>query len=281
MACLPFPDVSVQLTQRRWRCVLDPNLALSSLGPEFARLLALHAEVWIGTEFFNILDSTRIYEKEPELLGWPGADAGMIPVVLREWSRMRDDAGYGASPFHWIGDVLRESCLPAGMGDDVVEHWEGAARSLDACLPHAIEGTGPLVATMRDTVSLCAVLPSAVLMRCDAAHATPLLCQHIMRWGIGCEQLRDTDELVQTERNAIHQLLVQAGLAKFVWAGLSLGVLHLLGARIGHSLAVDNGLCEDTDDVLTYAEAGNTLPAPWDGARAFWYPLSPEQHHAT
>jgi len=56
MTGLSFPDLSVQISQRRWRCVLDPNLALSPNGAAFARRLAPHAEVWIGSEFFNILE---------------------------------------------------------------------------------------------------------------------------------------------------------------------------------------------------------------------------------
>jgi hypothetical protein len=283
MASLPFPDVSVQVTQRRWRCVLDPNLALSPYGPGFARRLAQHAELWLGTEFFNILDSARIYEKEPELLAWPGigpADAARVAEALRGWSRLRDEAGYGGSPFHWIGDVLRESCLPVGTSEDIVERWEEAARTLDARLPHAIEGTGPVIATMRDTVSLCAVLPAAVLMPCDASGSVPVLCQHVARWGIACEQLPDTDELAGIERSGIQQLLVQAGLAKFVWAGLGLAVLHLLAGQVGRSPTGDDELSDETDVALTFTETGASPRAPWDGARAFWYYLLPDRRHA-
>jgi hypothetical protein len=285
MSGLPFPDVSVQLTQRRWRCILDPNLALSPFGAEFARRLAPHAEVWLGTEFFNILDSARIYEKEPELLVCPGAsnaEARMMREALRDWTHLRDEAGYGASPFHWIGDVLRESCLPAGMNEDMVARWEGAARSLDACLPRAIEASGPLIATMRDTVALCAVLPAAILTLRDrgAARDTPVLCQHITRWGVSCEQLGSDDDLAAIERDGFCRMLVQAGLARFLWGGMDLVVLHLHAAGVGRLRSNADALAGDSDDMLAFAEPGVNMRAPWDDARAFWYELRPERHHA-
>jgi hypothetical protein len=157
--------------------------------------------------------------------------------------------------------------------------WEGAARSLDARLPYAIEGTGPLIATMRDTVSLSAVLPAAVLMLSDSTDAAPVLCQHIRRWGIACEQLRDTDELVEIERDGILRLLIQAGLAKFIWAGMGLCVLHLLVATPGRFARADDRLADETDDVLALPDTGEIPPAPWDGSCAFWYRLMPNRRH--
>ncbi len=166
MTGLSFPDLSVQISQRRWRCVLDPNLALSPNGAAFARRLAPHAEVWIGSEFFNILDSALIYEHEPELLGTSRAAIETVPEVLRDWTRLRDETGYGGGLFHWIGDILRESCLPNGMDEGIIAHWEAAARSLDLRLPQALEASGPLIAAMRDTVALCAILPARQSSRC-------------------------------------------------------------------------------------------------------------------
>ena len=60
MHALPFPDLSVQVTRRRSRCVLDPNLALSRHGAMLARLLAPYAELWVGPEHFTILDSALL-----------------------------------------------------------------------------------------------------------------------------------------------------------------------------------------------------------------------------
>jgi hypothetical protein len=282
MTGLPYPDVSVQLTQRRWRCVLDSNLALSPLGAEFARLLAPCAEVWLGTEFFNILDSARIYREEPELLVWPGTDhkeARTLPGVLRDWTRLRDAAGYGSTQFHWIGDVLRESRLPAGMSETVVARWEAAARSLDACLPRAIEASGPLIAAMRDTVALCAVLPAAAILtlRGGASDKAPMLCRHIAGWGVACQRLSEHDDLVAMERAGLRGMLVQAGLAKFLWGGLDLVVLHLQASGIGR-LDFREDPMADEEDVLSIAEPDRG--GPWDGARAFWYDVVPEQHHA-
>ena len=86
----PIPDLSVQITRRRARCVLDPNLALSRDGATLTRLLASHAELWVGPEFFNILDSAQLYQREPELLLWPATDEAAVaevPEMLRSWPR--------------------------------------------------------------------------------------------------------------------------------------------------------------------------------------------------
>lgn len=69
-----FPDLSIQITRRRRRFVLDPNLSLSRDDAMLARLLAPYAEQWVGTEFFNVLDSATLYQHEPELLVWPSTD---------------------------------------------------------------------------------------------------------------------------------------------------------------------------------------------------------------
>jgi hypothetical protein len=283
MTGLAFPDVSVQLTQRRWRCVLDPHLALSRFGAEFARRLAPTAETWFGTELLNILDNARIYRDDPKLLAGlsaSNAEAQLISDALRDWIHLRDAAGYGGNQFHWIGDVLRESCMPAGMNGDVAERWEVAARSLDARLPQALEASGPVIAAIRDTVALGAILPAAAILtlRSDPAPiAAPLLCGHIKRWGLPCAQLDDRDELVVIERDWFRRLLVQAGLAKFVWGGLDLAVLHLHGTKFGRLDSVDDGFANEHDE-LANPEPELNAKGAWDDASAFWYRLGEDSH---
>lgn len=131
----PFPDLSVQLTRRRSRCVLDPNLALSRDGAMLVRCLVPYAELWIGPEIHNILDSVQLYQREPQLLVLPGADKGAIaeiPEALRDWTRLRDATGRG---LYWVGDAYRESSMPEDIDDRFVLRWELASRALDLCLP--------------------------------------------------------------------------------------------------------------------------------------------------
>jgi len=113
-------DLSVQVTRRRSRCVLDPNLAFSRSGPGLARCLIGCAEVWIASEIHNILDDAPTYQREPELLLRPGADKATVAEIteaLRDWMRLRDDAGRRLC---WVGDAYRESSLPEEVDDRFV-----------------------------------------------------------------------------------------------------------------------------------------------------------------
>ena len=284
MSGLPMPDFAVHVSRRRLRCVLDPNLALSRLGATFARRLASCAEVWLGTEFLNILDSARLYQREPDLLALTIPDmhhAARLKESLQDWARLRDDAGHTGSPLYWIGDLLRESSLPEGIHEDVVTRWEVAVRGLDGQLPHALEATGPLIAAMRDTVALCAVLPAAILTLTDARSRTdqPILCRYLAEWGIACRKLDFVDELAAIERDSFRRILVQAGLSDFLWAGLDLVVLHV-HAPAADRPNTDNEYFAEDDGAMA---GDDLLPAPqasWHDACGFWYSLQPESHFA-
>src|SRR6266568_3476706 len=284
MTGLSFPDLSVQISQRRWRCVLDPNLALSPNGAAFARRLAPHAEVWIGSEFFNILDSALIYEHEPELLGTSRAAIETVPEVLRDWTRLRDETGYGGGLFHWIGDILRESCLPNGMDEGIIAHWEAAARSLDLRLPQALEASGPLIAAMRDTVALCAILPAAAILTLrapDEPRESPVLCRNVQCWGLDCQHLSGGDKLAAIECHSFRQVLVQAGLAKFVWGGLKLAVLHLLASGLTRLDTPQDSIDEAGADLVIDARENAAIRwDPWHDAKGYWYDLVSESDDA-
>lgn len=269
-----FPDLSVQITRRRRRCVLDPNLALSREGAMLARLLAPYAEQWVGTEFFNILDSATLYQREPELLVWPGNDKAAtaeVPEVLRDWTRLRDEAG---RYLNWVGDALRESCLPEEIDETVLSRWESASRALDLRMPKAIEATGPLIAAMRDAAALCAVLPSACMLGRGTPGKPPLICRHLQKWGLACAQLSLDDELVSTERAGFRQLLVEAGIAPFIWGGLRLAVVHLLLPRAGR-LESELGSGPEDEPAMLSDEMEPALPSnPWEDAQCFWYDIT-------
>jgi hypothetical protein len=284
----PVPDFSVQISRRRWRFVVDPHLCLSQDGAAFVYGLTSHAEVWLGPEFLNILDSWQLYDREPELL-MPGDNHGVDEIrhTLRIWLRLRDEAGLGGGRLFWVRDAVRESCLPPGIDDSVVPRWEAMAEALDERLSKADEPCGPMIAAMRDAAALAGLLPGAVLLtlRRPAAGCydrvkpagPPVLCGHLEAWRVPCRRLDLRDDLAEKERLLLLQLLIEAGLCGFLWCGLRLAILHLVVP--GHCrLPLDRGfICtSDEADFL-----GEIEPRPirglWEDARGFWYDLMVEE----
>ena len=145
-----WPDFSVQISSRPWRCVPDPLLCLSRDGAAFVSALAgahevghsPRAEVWMAPEFHSILDNWMLYDQHPELLaqslGGP-SDPDELRQALRVWLRLRDTAGRPDGRLCWVRDAVRESCLPAGIGDSVVPRWEAMAQALDERLANSSE----------------------------------------------------------------------------------------------------------------------------------------------
>jgi hypothetical protein len=266
----PFPDLSVQISRRRSRCVLDPYLALSREGPELAKRLAPFAEQWVGPEFFNVLDSASLYLEEPELLVWPNTDAAAIaavPEVLKAWAQLRDESNGCLS---WIGDALRESSLPDAVDEAIVGRWEIAARALDQRLPKAIEATGPLVAATRDAAALCAVLPASRMIGRSAGGKPPAICRQLQQWGLDCQRLREDDPLLSLERADFLRLLADAGVAPSVWGGLRLSLVYLWLPRAG-ALELEPLYGPDAEpDLLDERDEPAIWVNPWEDAKCFW-----------
>ena len=266
-----FPDLSVQISRRRSRCVLDPHLALSRDGPLLARLMAPYAEQWVGPEFFNVLDTAPLYEEEPELLIWPSTDAvaiAAVPEVLQAWAQLRDEPGNCLS---WIGDALRESSLPDAVDESIVLRWEAASRALDLRLPKIPEATGPLVAATRDAAALCAVLPASRMLARSAGGQPPAICRLFEEWGLPCEQLPVDDALVAVERADFLRLLADAGIGPSIWGGLRLAVIHLWLPRAGRlDLEPRDGI-DVEPNLLRNDEPLRTWVNPWEDAKCFWY----------
>lgn len=265
-----FPDLSVQISRRRSRCVLDPHLALSRDGPLLAKRLAPFAEQWVGPEFFNVLDSASLYLEEPELLIWPNSDAAAIeavPEVLHAWTRLRDEPNGCLS---WIGDALRESSLPDAVDEGIVARWELASRALDERLPRTLEATGPLVAATRDAAALCAVLPAARMIGRSEGGRPPAACRQLQNWGLACRRLNAEDPLVLLERGDFLRLLADAGIAPSVWAGLGLSLVYLWLPRAG-ALELSPIYGHDIEpDLLRKDEEPAAWVNPWEGATCFW-----------
>lgn len=269
-----FSDLSVHVTRRRSRCVLDPNLALSRHGATLVRRLATCAELWIGPEIHNVLDSASTYRREPELLIGPNADRAItddVPETLRDWMQLRDEAGRW---LYWVGDAVRESSLPEDLDDRFALRWEAAAQALDRRLP--IEATGPLIAATRDAAALCAVLPAGWILALGAEDAPPMFCRYLEQWGLACEELPATEALVSLERKSFQGLLVESGAAPFAWGGLRLAVLHLLVPNIGRIEAEADFDQEHEAATLLLPETAATAPLrdPLENVQCFWYDLT-------
>jgi hypothetical protein len=269
-----FPELSVHVTRRRRRCVLDPNLALSRYGAVLTRLFAPYAEQWVVPEILNVVDNAQLYQQEPELLVWPCTDKAVIaevPEVLRDWTQLREEAG---RYLYWVGDALRESCLPEDVDEALLPRWEAASRALDLCLPKTIEATGPLIAAMRDQAALCMVVPAACILGRGIPGEPPLICRHLQLWGLTCQKLPPDDPLGRIEQAGFLQQLVEAGLAPLIWGGLRLAVVHLC---VPHAGRLDMGPGLGSDDEPTVLPSDDEAPLlrnPWEDAKCFWYDVA-------
>jgi hypothetical protein len=288
-----WPDFSVQVSSRPWRCVPDPLLCMSRDGAAFVSALAAahvvgnspRAEVWMAPEFHNILDNWMLYDQHPELLaqslGGP-SDPDELRQALRLWLRLRDTAGRPDGRLCWVRDALRESCLPAGIGDSVVPRWEAMAQALDERLATSRESTGPGIAAVRDSAALCAVLTDAVLLcarELDGPDQTPRLCRRMQDWGLRCRRLEIANDLVAVERGFLLRLMVEAGLASFLWGGLKLAVAHIVAP---HQFLISNGdaFSNEVEDLGFPGVEPRPIKSPWDDAQVFWYELGAEYAHA-
>jgi hypothetical protein len=136
---------------------------------------------------------------------------------------------------------------------------------------------------VRDTASLAGVLAGSVVLSLRGpakAAEPPLFCRHLEAWRVPCRHLGYDDDLVVLERGLLLHLLVDSGLAGFLWNGLRLAVLHLVvPAHIplpyGHASTYPGD-----DPFYLTEEARHSVRGPWEDARAFWYDLTTEDLHA-
>ena len=278
-----FPALSLQLSAKRPACVLDPDLALTFYGPTLARSLGEVMEVWLVPELWHILDNTCVYLDHPELLTASEAGGGLraLPAEtacsLRWWERLRFEAPPNDLRLYWMGDDPTEGRVPEGAAAGLVPRWRALARGLDAAGDGGARAPERLLAPVnRDTAALAAALGPAVVLTCrdlggDAGGPhEPLLCSALGARGIFCTPCDLADPMVRLERELLHRIAVQAGIAKLLWAGASLAVLHLFvpGAA---ALFADPAGADDRMD------RGERRPAAdedvWRAARGYWYPI--------
>ncbi len=283
-----FPDsLSVTVSQRRCACVLDPALMLSPFGLPLLRRLDDVMDLWIVRELWHILDNSRLYLDDPTLL-FQGSDDSVqasslepgtdeeVASAMREWERLRMESDLSGLKLFWLGDGLSESLVPAGAGPDLLWRFEALSCTLD----RALRPASPMECACRDSAALAAALGNAFILTSlrtgkEPGRVEPALCSLLAKGGVPCMPLGDDEPMAGIERDYLCHLLVHAGAAKLVWAGLDLAVLHLVTPAApslpeAQPCATADGFTEISLDAVLE----NSRPGLWDKARAFWYPLA-------
>jgi hypothetical protein len=281
-----FPDLTVTLQQRRLACVLDPALILSPYGLALSRLGEV-VELWVGRELWHMLDNTHFYTQRPSLLidtTTPPTDKDLASQealqALLDWERWRLENDQAGLQLFWVGDAPSGSLLPAHRDARLVWRYEMLAYALDNGAHRTETLEQVLEPAFRDTVALAAALRASLILArpplvASSESQLPPLCTALTHWGVSCSLLPDLDPFVHVERDYLRHLLVHAGLAPLLWAGLRLAVVHLWvpGASTLWPAPREAGF----DGIKELPEATEAaLPADdhlWQAAQGFWYLL--------
>lgn len=264
-------------------CIIDPVLALSPYGLPLIKQLRSVMELWVVRELWHILDNTRLYLHQPELITYRELKtseqerATLEETIwsLKEWERFRLETDLAGLNLFWLGDSTRESFLPKNKNLDNFWRWESIAASLDAHLERYQPENSILSLAFRDAVALTVSLESAFILTrqlptdCEQ-NLSPSICQALENWGMPCQVLTPENSIVAIERDYLCQLLISRGLARLFWADVNLAVVHLITTpelRLPPEQLPDDSFSNtksSMDDLQqqTYS---------WANARAFWY----------
>jgi hypothetical protein len=237
-------ELSVTLCLPRRTCILDPMLALSSYGVPLVKQLSTVMDIWVGKEFWHVLDNIQFYLQRPELLlinrampDQTGYIASFSPQEIRrslqDWARFRQEIDLKGLRLFWVGDRLDESSLPQSLSPSIIQDYENLARSLEDRIPHLSQTSETLTSLLSDTIALSASLKSSFILTRqyvinDDDNLPPEICLELESFGFPCQTLKIADKMVAIEQDYLRQLFVLVGLSKFLWAGLKLNILHLL-----------------------------------------------------
>lgn len=281
------PHISINLNQQRLTCILDSSLALSQYGLPLAKNLGNFLELWVVREFWQILDNIYFYQQHPESLLLKkafettptvrAASQQEVIQTLQDWEDVRMATVPAKLNLFWIGDKPSESFLPSNADPQLIYHWESLARSLDNQLERNSVTSTTLSSAFRDTAALAAALKSAFILTYQSpakqdTNLPPDICTALSSWGIPCQQIDSHDPIAAIERENLLHLIIQAGLSKFLWAGLNLAVLHLVVPSASH-LRYDTEEIQATQsfNIQDHTEESALTPNLWEGARGFWY----------
>lgn len=279
------PELSVKFNQPHRTCVLDPMLALSSYGIPLVKQLGTVMDLWVGREFWHVLDNIQFYLQHPELLLLNRAmpdrteyiaafSAPEIIQSLQAWGDFRQEIDLEQIKIFWVGDRLNESSLPQNIPPNTIRDYEILARSLEVRIPRSPQASETLTSLLSDTIALSASLSSSfILTRQYTADNSllPEICLELESVGIFCQAMKIEDEMVAIEQSYLRQLFVEAGLSKLVWAGLQLNVLHLLVPSIIQSDRSTQKYDASQFNALSTTEPDRVDRNLWAGTKCFFY----------
>jgi hypothetical protein len=282
------PEISVKCDRSRRTCVLDPMLALSAYGIPLVKQLGTVMDLWVGKEFCHLLDNVQFYVQHPELLLLnrvitnntsyiATSSPSEIVQSLQEWAKFRQEMDLGSLKLFWVGDRWNESSLPPGITPDIIRHYEALTHALYDRLPRSPAASETLKTLSIDTIALAATLNSAFILTrqhltMDPDVLLPDICLELESFGIPCQLLQLDDEMVAIEQNYLRQIFVRVGLSKFLWAGMKLGVLHLLvpsASQLGIAVDQYSGLPIISDS--SAAQSNRSDLDLWADTQCFWY----------
>jgi hypothetical protein len=178
-----------------------------------------------------------------------------------------------------LGDSPKESLLPSHRNLELFYCWEAIATSLDRQLESLRIRSYILPLAFRDTIALALSLGSAFILSYQSStdfeqHLPPEICSTMETWGMTCQPLSRDDTVVAKERETLQELLISTGLAKYLWAGTNLIVLHLIGPPGFKQLRKPvPGYQDVPTGVDQLAKAPALTRELWNKTRAFWYLL--------
>jgi hypothetical protein len=283
-------ELSIKFHRPHRTCILDPMLALSCYGVPLVTQLGTVMDLWVGKEFWHILENTRFYSQHPESLLLNRAmpdhteyiasfSAQEIRKSLQEWAKLRQGMDLDGTKLFWLGDRLNESSLPQGLQSNTIQKYEILASSLENQIPRSSQTSEILTSLFSDTVALSASLSSSFILTRqykinDNDSLLPEICLELESFGIPCQTVDIADKMMVIEQDYLRKLFVQVGLSKFLWAGLKFSILHLLVPSIAQSgrLIEQNIASQIVSDseVDDFSKSNANL---WVGSKCFLYQL--------
>ena len=283
--------IPVKFIKDRYSCVLDPTLALSDYGVPLVKRLGEVMDLWVARELWHILDNIHFYLQQPELLlfrkdtserainiQYPSKEE--IIRVLKQWEYVCAETDLLRLRLFWVKDKLGESLLPSGINLDIIWRYEFFASLLhDQIEQHVVDAGEILTSAFRDTLALAAALESTFILthqlpRDAVENSPPGICVALESWGIACRAIDPLDQIATIERDYLRHMIVQTGLAKHIWAGLRLSVVHLLVPVASNGWSAPTQSQEyPLSEIKSFVERSKSKENLWQEAQGFWYQL--------
>ena len=267
----PISSVEIRLGPQTPSCVLDASLALRPFGLLLALRLAQEWRVWLTRGLWPLVDSCRLFDSKPELVGAgePREEVEAVVAALHDWHQ----AWLGArisGRFYWVGDHRHESALPQDADEGLPDRFERLAEGL-AGLSDDDGAEGASWSWRRacglEALALASALcarPTIVLTEITPGESEPALAA---LWrGAG----RQPTELPAGGGAPIAlPPSVRVGLPPFLQSGRRLAAVHVAAPRAATAAWTAAGQ-DDWADPL----AGDRGLDPWADAALAWHGLS-------